>query len=69
VQLGLVVNQAVVLVDREQGGMAALKEQGIAVSPVLTMQEILGRLYAQGKLDPATYQEVRDYMAEEHGAA
>lgn len=66
---GLVVNQAVVLVDREQGGMAALKEQGIAVSPVLTMQEILGRLYAQGKLDPATYQEVRDYMAEEHGAA
>jgi len=66
---GLAIHQAVVLVDREQGGQAALKEQGITVLPVLHMQEILGRLYAQGKIDPATYQEVRTYLAEEHGNA
>jgi len=55
-----------VLVDREQGGKAALKDHGINVSSVLTMQEILGRLYAQGKLDQTTYLEVRAYLAGEH---
>mgnify|MGYP000843545917 FL=1 len=63
---GLDIHQAVVLVDREQGGKAALKDHGINVSSVLTMQEILGRLYAQGKLDQTTYLEVRAYLAGEH---
>jgi uridine monophosphate synthetase len=63
---GLDIHQAIVLVDREQGGKAALKDHGIQVSSVLTMQEILGRLYAQGKLDQTTYLEVRAYLAGEH---
>ena len=63
---GLDIHQAVVLVDREQGGKAALKDHGIQVSSVLTMQEILGRLYAQGKLDQTTFLEVRAYLAGEH---
>jgi uridine monophosphate synthetase len=63
---GLDIHQAIVLVDREQGGKAALKDHGIQVSSVLSMQEILGRLYAQGKLDQTTYLEVRAYLAGEH---
>jgi len=63
---GLDIHQAVVLVDREQGGKVALKNHGIQVSSVLTMQEILGRLYVQGKLDQTTYLEVRAYLAGEH---
>jgi len=67
--VGLDIHQAVVLVDREQGGKAALKDHGIQVSSVLTMQEILGRLYAQGKLDQTTYLEVRAYLAGENDNA
>jgi uridine monophosphate synthetase len=66
---GLDIHKAVVLVDREQGGKAALKDHGINVSSVLTMQEIIGRLYAQDKLDQTTYLEVRAYLAGENDNA
>ncbi|MEL7644671.1 MAG: orotidine-5'-phosphate decarboxylase [Anaerolineaceae bacterium] len=59
---GLQVRDAVVLVDREQGGVSALAQQGIQVHAVLTMRQILTRLEKQDLIDQSTYQEVRRYL-------
>lgn len=60
--VGLVADQAVVLVDREQGGVHALAEQGMQVYPVLKFSEILAVLHQEGKIDDATYKMVSDYL-------
>jgi len=60
--VGLVVDQAVVLVDREQGGVDALAAQGMTVHPVLRFSEILTVLHEEGKLDDAVFQMVTDYL-------
>jgi uridine monophosphate synthetase len=60
--VGLVADQAVVLVDREQGGVNALAEQGMQVYPVLKFSEILAVLHQEGKIDGATYKMVSEYL-------
>jgi len=60
--VGLVADQAVVLVDREQGGVHALAEQGMQVYPVLKFSEILAILHQEGKIDDATYKMVSEYL-------
>lgn len=60
--VGLVADQAVVLVDREQGGVNALAEQGMQVYPVLKFSEILAVLHQEGKIDDATYKMVSEYL-------
>lgn len=60
--VGLVADQAVVLVDREQGGVHALAEQGMQVYPVLKFSEILAVLHQEGKIDDATYKMVSEYL-------
>ncbi len=59
---GLSVRDAVVLVDREQGGVNALAKQGINVHAVLSMRQILERLQAQGLIDQGTLLEVKQYL-------
>ncbi|HNW95676.1 MAG TPA: orotidine-5'-phosphate decarboxylase [Anaerolineaceae bacterium] len=59
---GLSVRDAVVLVDREQGGTDALARQGIQAHAVLSMRQILTRLQAQDLIDQSTYQEVSRYL-------
>ncbi|HOA22176.1 MAG TPA: orotidine-5'-phosphate decarboxylase [Anaerolineaceae bacterium] len=59
---GLQVRDAVVLVDREQGGVRSLADQGIQVHAVLTMRKILERLAAQNLIDQSTYLEVKRYL-------
>ena len=59
---GLTVRDAVVLVDREQGGVAALAAQGINARAVLSMRQILERLQAQGLIDQSTFLEVKQYL-------
>ena len=59
---GLSVRDAVVLVDREQGGTDALARQGIQAHAVLSMRQILTCLQAQDLIDQSTYQEVSRYL-------
>lgn len=59
---GLVVEHAIVLIDREQGGPAKLAEAGIAAHAVLQLTAILDILTAAGRLDPAKRQEVLDFL-------
>jgi uridine monophosphate synthetase len=59
---GLVVEDAVVLVDRKQGGSAALAEHGIRVHAVLDIFEILQVLKAHHRVDRVTYEDVSAYL-------
>jgi len=60
--VGLQVTDAVVLVDREQGGLANLAEQGISAHAVLKFSEILLELKVAGLIDAETYGMVTDYL-------
>ena len=60
--VGLVVRDAVVLVDREQGGVAAMAQAGLQVRAVLKFTDILARLRQTGRIDEATYALVAEYL-------
>lgn len=60
--VGLVADQAVVLIDREQGGMQVLADAGIKVHPALRFSQVLDHLLKAGKIDQAAYDTVKDYL-------
>ena len=59
---GLVVEHAIVLIDREQGGPAQLADAGITAHAVLKLTTILDILTTAGKLDAAKRQEVLEFL-------
>lgn len=59
---GLVVEDVVVLVDREQGGAAALAQEGIRVHAVLNIYEVLQALKDRGFIDTDTHAGVTAYL-------
>jgi uridine monophosphate synthetase len=61
---GLVINDAVVLIDRQQGGKEALAAHELTVHSVLTIQEILQSLLAQSLIDSETFTAVETYLKE-----
>ena len=60
---GLTVRDVVVLVDREQGGVAVLAEKGHRLHAVLTIGQILDTLHAQGRIETETFERVKAYLA------
>ncbi|KAG7241740.1 hypothetical protein INR49_025205 [Caranx melampygus] len=60
----LKVTDAIVLMDREQGGMQMLKSQGITLHPVITMSKLLDVLLAAERIDKQTHQKVRKFIKE-----
>ncbi len=59
---GLKVAGALVLVDRSQGGRAALAQRGYPLYTVITLQEILDALLAAGRVPAETYAVVNQYL-------
>jgi len=59
---GLVVEDVVVLVDRKQGGAAALAQEGIRVHAVLNIYEVLQALKDRGFIDTDTHSGVTAYL-------
>ncbi|HQY92388.1 orotate phosphoribosyltransferase, partial [Caldilinea sp.] len=59
---GLVVEHALVLIDREQGGVSNLANAGIIAHAVLTLTQILDILVDAGRLDAAKRQEVLAFL-------
>jgi orotate phosphoribosyltransferase len=59
---GLVVRDVAVLVDREQGGRAALAEKACQLHTVLTIGQILDTLQDQARISPETYHAVKSYL-------
>ena len=64
---GLVVEDAVVLLDRQQGGVKNLHEVGIRVHSVLALDEVLALLATSGHIPPAIRQKLQD--SDEFGGA
>ncbi|MEJ5249368.1 MAG: orotidine-5'-phosphate decarboxylase [Caldilinea sp.] len=61
-EAGLVVEHAVVLIDREQGGVRNLAEAGIAAHAVLTLTQMLDVLVEAGRLDADKRLEVLRFL-------
>ncbi len=61
---GFTVTDAIVLVDREQGGVEALAKHDVIVHSVFTMSELLDGYVANGSMTPYMRTKVQQYLAE-----
>ncbi|XP_074550903.1 uridine 5'-monophosphate synthase [Halichoeres trimaculatus] len=59
---GLKVTDAIVLMDREQGGVEMLASQGIKLHPIISMFKLLNVLMAAERIDAQTAQNVRKFI-------
>ncbi|KAJ1190240.1 hypothetical protein NDU88_006978 [Pleurodeles waltl] len=64
-QEGLKVTDAIVLIDREQGGKANLQAHGIHLHPVCTLTKVLEILNQKGKVDADMVAKVKKFL-EDH---
>lgn len=62
-EAGLVVQDVVVLIDREQGGREELAARGLRLHAALRLTEMLDVLVAAGRITPTQRDEVRAYLA------
>jgi orotate phosphoribosyltransferase len=60
---GLHVQDVLVLVDREQGGARQLEEAGYRLHAVFKLKDLLRYYLTKGKLEPARYEEIMQYLA------
>ncbi len=60
--VGMVVTDAIVLIDREQGGKANLAAAGVTGHSVLTIREVMDVLVAAGRLAEVKRQEVLTFL-------
>lgn len=63
-QAGIIVNDVVVLVDREQGGELKMEEIGLALHSVLKFTEIVAVLKQKALIDTDTFKIVMNYCNE-----
>lgn len=59
---GMDVRDAIVLIDREQGGEQRLHEHGCRVMPILRLKTMLNYYHAAGLIDDATFTRCIDYL-------
>jgi uridine monophosphate synthetase len=59
---GLIVEDAVVLVDREQGGAKALRQHNLRVHSILTISTIMETLIQKGKIEKTIADEVQTFV-------
>lgn len=64
---GLVVQDVLVLVDREQGGKAELAKHGYALHATLTFDALLAHARQSGSISAERYEEVQQYLAATRG--
>lgn len=61
---GLKVNDAIVLMDREQGGADMLASQGIRLHPIIPLSKVLDVLQTAERIDAQTVRSVRKFIQE-----
>ncbi len=59
---GLVVRDAVTLIDRQEGGREALKAAGINLISILTLEQIANYLMSAGHIEEQWYRRTMDYL-------
>ena len=57
------IEDVVVLIDREQGGAEGLQRRGYRLHAALTLSQVVDILAEDGLLAPADAQSVDDYLA------
>ncbi|XP_022086750.1 uridine 5'-monophosphate synthase-like [Acanthaster planci] len=62
--VGMKVKDAVVLLDRSQGGKNRLEQQGIRLQSVLTLPKVLQILEDHGKLEPSVVAAVKQFIVD-----
>ena len=62
---GLLVNDAIVLIDREQGAKYKLNQMGIKLHSILTLDIIIRHLHANKKISNEDFQGIQDYLEKE----
>lgn len=60
---GLIIEDAIVVVNREQGGAESISKRGIKMHALFTLSYLLETLKDAGKLDDAMVKRVSDYIA------
>jgi orotate phosphoribosyltransferase len=56
------VSDAVVLVDRQQGGGALLEAAGLRLHSVMGINDLLDEIRTEALIDQATFVEVKEYL-------
>ncbi|KAA0237718.1 phosphoribosyltransferase [bacterium] len=64
---GLVVRDAVTLIDRQEGGRAALRAAGINLVSILTLEQIANYLMAAGHIQEEWYRKTMEYISSRNG--
>ncbi|MCY3646082.1 MAG: phosphoribosyltransferase [Chloroflexi bacterium] len=67
-EAGLVAHDAVTLIDRQEGGRAALKAKGINLVSILTLDQIATYLRYSGRIEAPDYERVVRYIQASQGA-
>ena len=65
-EAGLLVKDAFVLVDRQQGARERLKADGINLRAVLTLEVILNYLMSSGLIEEEQYRRSMEYLEAGH---
>lgn len=65
---GLVVQDVMVVVDRQMGGADMLAEKGYTLHALYTLTDLLDGLVAAELINPARREEVLDWLEEQHHA-
>lgn len=60
---GLIVHDAIVLLDRKQGGRERLRNHGINLIAILEIETLLNYLMSHRKIDEHWYRETIDYIS------
>ncbi len=61
-EFGLTVRDAVVLIDREQGGTENLRQHGYNVISILRLKTMLTYYYESGLITPTWYERSMNYL-------
>ncbi len=61
-KMDLEVNDAIVMLDREQGGKGKLRENSIQLHPVISLFDALKVLFHEKKISKETFQHVNDFL-------
>ena len=64
VEEGLVVEDILVIIDREQGGAETLAERGYRLHSLLTLREMLDILLRRDAITPEQHARTMDYLNE-----
>jgi orotate phosphoribosyltransferase len=62
----LIVEDALVLLDRQQGGQMRLKREGINLEAILTLEAVLRYLGTSNKISPEWYHQCLEYLGKPH---